>query len=64
MEYGIYVTNTWTKKKSIYPVLFESIDSAEKEIQVMTDRCSSTGKFKNNEYSLVIIQEFEPIFIA
>lgn len=54
IKYAILVTNTWTKKESIFPQPFNSKKEVEEKLKELEGKCSvtkgETGSFKNNSY--------------
>lgn len=55
----IVVTNTWTKKQRIHPQPFTDKGKADEALKQMVEKCSLTGKIKNNEFRIIPIQENE-----
>jgi hypothetical protein len=50
--YVLQITVVWTGSTWIYPVLYGSIEEAEKAKEVLHSKMSSTGNIKNNTIAI------------
>lgn len=50
---AILITNTWTRAETIYPKPFDSVDSANKKLMELREKCSDSNGIKNNEFKVL-----------
>jgi hypothetical protein len=55
MEHAIKVTNVWTKRAYLFPIVYATPDEADKKVKDLYNSCSTTFGIKNNTFKTVSI---------